>query len=261
MKIPVKSLNDERIRRIFSYPQGCPNEGASRLRELQTLGVTHVAIDQSKPGQTAVRGISVLGKGCQGIVLKAYREKETYALKIRRIDATRLTMYNEAEMLKKANQREVGPRLHGVTKNFILMEYIEGLLLPAWLQTSEKNREDVSNVIHQALEQAWRLDQAGISHGELSQASKHLIVDETRRMHILDFESASLSRQTSNVTTLCQYLFLRSEVAQSIRRIMRGIRQKSLIQSLKAYKEERSRERFNRVLIEGKLKIVVGRDS
>jgi putative serine/threonine protein kinase len=255
VKAPVKSLNNERIRKILSYPQGSANEVASRLRELETLGVTHVAIDQSRSGQTAVQGISVLGKGCHGIVLKAYKEKEKYALKIRRTDSTRLTMYNEAEMLKKANQIEIGPRLYGVTKNFILMEYIEGLLLPAWLKAPEKNRKDASNVIYQALEQAWRLDQAGISHGELSQASKHLIVDEARDVHILDFESASLSRQSSNVTALCQYLFLRSEVAQSIRRVLGGIRQRSLIQALKVYKEDRSWENFNHVLVECKLDV------
>lgn len=239
---------------MFCYPQGSPKELASRIEELETLGVTHVVMSQSKPGQTAVQGVSVLGKGCQGIVVKAYREKKMCALKIRRIDSSRPTMHNEAHMLKRANRVEVGPQLLGVTKNFLLMECIEGLLLPAWLQSSEKKgKEQTCSVIRQALEQAWRLDEAGISHGELSQAPKHIIVDVEGRAHILDFESASVSRQASNVTALCQYLFLRSNVAGLIRKALGGIRQRALIQTLRTYKDERSRENFRRILIECKL--------
>ena len=239
---------------MFCYPQGSPKELASRIEELETLGVTHVVMSQSKPGQTAVQGVSVLGKGCQGIVVKAYREKERCALKIRRTDSSRSTMHNEAHMLNKANRAEVGPELLGVTKNFLLMEYIEGLLLPAWLRSSEKKgKEQTCSVIRQALEQAWKLDEAGISHGELSQAPKHIIVDVDGRAHILDFESASVSRQASNVTALCQYLFLRSNVAGLIRKALGGIRQRVLIQTLRTYKDERSRENFRRILIECKL--------
>ena len=57
------------------------------------------------------------------------------------------------------------------------------------------------------MEQCFRLDQIGLDHGELSKAPKHLLVDKTKRIFIVDFETASIERRVANVTAVCQYLF------------------------------------------------------
>jgi putative serine/threonine protein kinase len=49
-------------------------------------------------------------------------------------------MQHEAEMLKKANSVGVGPKLLGVSKNFLLMQFIDGKLLPEWLETCKEKR-------------------------------------------------------------------------------------------------------------------------
>lgn len=46
-------------------------------------------------------------------------QKRKVALKIRRTDADRSQMYHEADMLKKANSVDVGPKLLDVSENFL----------------------------------------------------------------------------------------------------------------------------------------------
>lgn len=82
--------------------------------------------------------MSVLGKGCVGIVVLAYTKDRKAALKIRRMDADRSRMQHEAEMLDRANLVHVGPRLLGVSKNFLLMQFVDGHLLPKWLEKKKK---------------------------------------------------------------------------------------------------------------------------
>ncbi len=87
-------------------------------------------------------------------------------------------MQHEAQMLDRANKISVGPRMLGITKNFLLMEYVEGILFPEWIKTltGKDTRKKLCHVLHLVLEQAWRLDKTGLDHGELSHAPKHIIV-------------------------------------------------------------------------------------
>ena len=66
----------------------------------------------------------------------------------------------------------------------------------------------VRHVLRDVLEQCWRLDEAGLDHGELSRAPKHIIMDLKSNSRILDFETASTSRKVSNVTSICNFLFI-----------------------------------------------------
>ena len=86
------------------------------------------------------------------------------------------------------------------------MQLIDGDLLPNWLETN-KDQSTVKQVLGEVLEQCFRLDQAGLDHGELSKAPKHLLVDKAEKPFIVDFETASVERRVANVTAVCQYLF------------------------------------------------------
>ena len=66
------------------------------------------------------------------------------------------------------------------SKNFLLMQLIDGDLLPNWLKTN-KDAAAVKQVLREVLEQCFRLDQVGLDHGELSKAPKHLLVDKTEK--------------------------------------------------------------------------------
>ena len=127
--ITIEKLSEEPYASIICYPKPSKAELKKRLEELQRLGVETIKFS----GEKQALNTPILGKGCVGIVTIAYRNGEKAALKIRRVDADRSRMQQEAKMLKKANSMHVGPRLLGVSKNFLLMQFIDGDLLPKWL--------------------------------------------------------------------------------------------------------------------------------
>ena len=151
-------------------------------------------------------GVPVLGKGFVGIVVIAHLNGQRVAVKIRRIDADRADLLHEAAMITKANSVGVAPKLIAASKNFLLMQLIDGELLPNWLKTN-KDKAAVKQVLAEVLEQCFRLDEVGLDHGELSKAPKHLLVDKLGKAFIVDFETSSLTRRVANVTAVCQYLF------------------------------------------------------
>jgi putative serine/threonine protein kinase len=216
------------------------------MRELKQLGIKALGF----VGEKKVFDMHVLGKGCVGIVVAALVNKTRVALKIRRVDADRLEMKHEAGMLKIANHVGVGPSLIGVSDNFLLMEFVEGTLLPEWIKEvkGKRTRNRIRRVLRDVLEQCWLLDEAGLDHGELSRAPKHIIVCIDSKVHIVDFETASVQRRVSNVTSICQYFFVGSQIAKILRRKLGTIDQETLRTNLKNYKLNRSRENFNQIL-------------
>ncbi len=242
LKVAVEKLGEEPYASILCYPRPCRIEIKKRLAELKKLGVITVEFC----GEKEAFGVPVLGKGCVGIVTIAYVNGEKVALKIRRVDANRDEMQHEAEMLRKANSVRVGPRLLGTSKNFLLMQFIDGYLLPEWLEM-QRGKKLIRRVLREVLEQCWRLDVAGIDHGELSHAPKHIIVDEGAPF-IVDFETASLNRRPSNVTSICQFLFLGGFVACKVTNKVGMKDERAIVETLRLYKSDRKRENFEAVL-------------
>ena len=246
---------EEKYGRVLCYPKYDLTELKNRIDELRRLGVKALEF----VGDKTVSDMSVLGKGCVGIVVAAYTEKrERAALKIRRMDADRKEMQHEAEMLKKANSVEVGPKLVSVSENFLLMEFIKGHLLFQWISMlkGRGTKSRIQMVLRDILEQCWRLDKIGLDHGELSKAPKHIIIDEENKPHIVDFETASIHRRVSNVTSMCQYLFIGSEVAKIIIKRVGYIDRDELVKSLKNYKRQQNRRNFEDILKTCKLQDV-----
>jgi len=244
--VPLERLCEEKHGRVLCYPKYDSTELRKRIDELNKLGVKAIEF----VGEKTVLDIPVLGKGCVGIVAVAYTEEAKAALKIRRIDADRKEMQHEAEMLKKANSVEVGPKLLGISENFLLMEFIKGPLLFQWISTLKGRgaKAKIQKVLRGILEQCWSLDNIGLDHGELSKAPKHIIIGEEDKSCIVDFETASINRRVSNVTSMCQYLFIGSEVAKIVKRRLGYTNKDTLIKSLRNYKKRRSRQRFESVL-------------
>jgi putative serine/threonine protein kinase len=177
----------------------------------------------------------------------AFVNGERAALKIRRDDTDKDRIYHEGVMLKKANKVNVGPTLLATTKNFLLMRFINGDLFPEWLIRQEE-KEPIETVLRDVLEKGWILDSAQIDHGELSYASKHIIVDHENQPFLVDFETASINRRSKNVTSICQYFFMSGKVAEIISG-KTGVRDKrSIVEMLKRYKRTKTRQDFKAVL-------------
>jgi len=242
--VPISKIIHEPFSLILGYPKATKSELAKRLVELKKLKIKSVLFQ----GPTTLNNISVLGKGYVGVVVLAQIGKRQVALKIRRIDSSRSDMKNEAKLLKLANQVNVGPALINSSKNFIIMEYVDGKRIIDWIKEL-KGKGSAANLkatIRKVLEDCYKLDQIHLDHGELSYIHKHVIVG--RLPCIIDFESASTTRRTSNVTSATQSIFIGSALYNIVRKIMKVPSKKRLILVLKKYKHNQSRENFDNVL-------------
>ena len=151
--VVIEKLVEEPYPSIVCYPKATKTELRKRLGELRRLGI--VALEFT--GEKRVLKAYVLGKGCVGIVVAAHKNSERVALKIRRTDADRGSMRREAMMLRRANLADVGPRLLGVSKDFLIMQFVEGQLLPEWLE-QKAGKAHLKRVLREVAEQCWRLD-------------------------------------------------------------------------------------------------------
>ena len=95
-RLDVEQMQEEPYASILCYPRPSESELAERTKELKGLGVTALEL----AGTKQILGIPVLGKECVGIVTIARCRGVRVALKIRRIDADRLGMLDEAKLLK-----------------------------------------------------------------------------------------------------------------------------------------------------------------
>jgi len=244
--VSLKVLRERKHCKVLCYPRCEQEELERRLKELERLGVQALEFT----GKKSVFDVPVLGKGCVGIVVVAYTNSGRAALKIRRVDADRKGMFHEGEMLKRANAIGVGPKLLEISENFLLMELVEGTHFPEWIESlgEREVQSRVRWVLKDILEQCYRLDEAGLDHGELSNAPKHIIVDADDRPYLVDFETASINRRVSNVTSVCQYLLLGSQIAEKVKDKLGKVDEKQLINALRTYKRERTKENFEKLL-------------
>ena len=248
MKTPAKVLTEnlkmEPYASAICYPRASEDVLENRIDELRRHGVTALEFT----GEASVFNLPVLGKGFVGIVAIAYLEELRLALKIRRVDTDRAGLEHEAQMLAKANSVQVGPKLLGVSKNFLLMQLVEGCLLPTWL-SSQREKEEVRVVLSEVLEMCWRLDSIGLDHGELSEAPKHIIINKQHKPFIVDFETASLDRRPANVTSVCHFFFTsHGAIAEAVMDVLGEVNRAEAIDALRRYKNERKRDNFDDVL-------------
>ncbi|MEM1586005.1 MAG: serine/threonine protein kinase [Candidatus Bathyarchaeia archaeon] len=247
--VPVKELFDAKYGHVICYPRYDLETLKKRIEEIRGMGIKAILFS----GDKMIAGVPVLGKGCVGIVVAAISwNNRMVALKILRTDAEANRLLHEAEMLQIANSVNVGPKLLGYSENFLVMEHIKGELITRWVEGLSGDKEitfrRLSVVLRDILEQCWRLDSIGLDHGELGWADKHIIIDAYDKPYILDFETASNRRRTINVTSISQYLFIKGRTAEIIAQKFRRINASDLIQALRKYKAEQTRERFELIL-------------
>jgi putative serine/threonine protein kinase len=249
--ISIKKFSKEPYSSILGYPGTTKRQLNSRILELEKLKIISISLT----GPTTIGKLQILGKGYVGVVVLAKKENKKVALKIRRIDSQRSEMKNEAKLLRLVNTVKVGPKLFDFSKNFVVMEYLEGEKISKWIKSlgGSGSTKKLKTVIETSLEDCFRLDQIGFDHGELSSISKHVIVGDTKST-IIDFESSSTNRRVSNVTSITQAFFIGSGIAKDIRRIYKIPSKEKIIEVLRIYKQEQSRESFESLLKILKLK-------
>ena len=240
---------------VIGYPTATPRQKAARMRELDGLGIDSVSFS----GPTTIGKTSILGKGYVGIVILAREtaSRRLFAVKIRRTDSPRPHMKHEGVLLKASNQAGVGPKLHRYSRNFLVMEYAKGVKIGDWLDglNGRGTAARLRGVIKSIITDCFRLDEAGIDHGEISKITKHVIVSADDHPVIIDFESASVDRRPSNVTSITQAIFISSAIAKKVQRVYgsKMPTKEVIISNLREYKRKPGRDTLDELVATLKL--------
>ncbi|MGH1567882.1 MAG: RIO1 family regulatory kinase/ATPase [Nitrosopumilus sp.] len=243
--ISIKKFSEDPYSNILGYPNATKRQIKSRIIELEKLKIKSICLE----GPTTLGNLAILGKGYVGVVVIAKKGNKEVALKIRRTDSQRKNMKNESVLLKLVNSVKVGPKVFDVSKNFLVMEYLEGEKFSNWIESLKGtgSAKKLKSTIKNILEDCYRLDQIGFDHGELSNISKHVIVGKSK-VSLIDFESSSTKRRPSNVTSIAQAFFIGSGISRKTQKIFKSSSKEKIIQALKSYKQEKSQENFEQLL-------------
>ena len=242
--VKISKITEPPYSNIWVYPKGTKAQIKSRIKELMALGVESVSFQ----GKLEIGTISILGKGYVGIVVLGKIGRKKVAVKIRRNDSPRKNLKKEAELLKIINEYKIGPKLVAFSKNFLVMEYLDGEKIGDWVVDLKKKggSSRLKTIIKKILEDCYMMDRIGLDHGELSNLSKHVIIG--KRTTIIDFESSSMNRKVSNVTSATQALCIGSGISKTISQVYRIPKKQKMITVLRRYKQEETRDSFENLL-------------
>jgi len=242
--VKISKITEPPYSDIWVYPKGTKSQIKSRIKELGALGVESISFQ----GELQVGTISILGKGYVGVVVLGKIGRKKVAVKIRRSDSPRKNLKKEAKLLQITNRCGVGPKLIDFSKNFLVMEYLDGEKIGKWISNlkSKKDSSQIKAVIKKVLEDCYKLDMISLDHGELSRMPKHVIIG--KKITIIDFESSSMDRKVSNVTSATQALCIGSRISKIISRVCKIPKKQKMITVLRRYKQEGTRESFENLL-------------
>jgi len=243
-------INSPIVQRLISYPKFDHFVYQERIKELIELGVAEIILS----GPTKIDKLDILGKGHSGIVVKVNTNRgKNLALKIRRTDSPRTNSHEEAKMMIIANLLDIGPKFIDQKKDFILMELIAGQKISVWIDEQSNfnnliSKQVVKKVINEILEQCYRLDEIYLDHGELTRIDNHIIIAYEKKVVIIDFESSSINRKTTNVTSITHSLILGGLLAKKIKKILDFNKEDLILENLRDYKKEKNRENFEKII-------------
>jgi len=242
--VKISKITEPPYSDMWIYPRGTRAQIKSRIKELKALGVESISFQ----GELQVGTISILGKGYVGVVVLGKIGRKKVAVKIRRNDSPRKNLIKEAELLKIINKHKIGPKLVAFSKNFLVMEYLDGEKIGDWVDGLKKNEKSsqLKPIIKKVLEDCYSLDRIDLDHGELSNLSKHVIVG--KKTTIIDFESSSMDRKVSNVTSATQAFCIGSRISKIVGRVYKIPKKQKMITVLRRYKHEGTRESFENLL-------------
>ena len=125
-----------------------------------------------------------------------------------------------------------------------MIEYLDGEKIGKWInKLKEKpNVAQLKNIIKKTLKDCYKLDKIGLDHGELSNITKHVIVG--KKITILDFESSSVDRRVSNVTSATQAFYIGSGISKIVNPLCKPSRKSKIISVLRKYKTDQTKENF-----------------
>jgi putative serine/threonine protein kinase len=235
--------NRESLKLLLTYPLFDENTYDSRMKELLTLDINSVF----SFGKVQLHRICILGKGSVGLVTLVKSRKKYFVLKIRRTDANRPNMYDEVVYQSAANSMGIGPFLVNFSENFILMEFVRGFNIVDWYGSNKTANDRILKCAATILNQCFVLDCLKLDHGQLNRLDRHIKVSEEGKPTILDFESSSTGRRASNVTSVCQSIFLHGPIFSRLEGSIEKDRE-LIMKCIRDYKRDMNYEKFEKIL-------------
>lgn len=233
--------NRESLKLLLTYPLFDENTYYSRMKELLTLDINSVF----SFGKVQLHRICILGKGSVGLVTLVKSRKKYFVLKIRRTDANRPNMYDEVVYQSAANSMGIGPFLVNFSENFILMEFVRGFNIVDWYGSNKTANDRILKCAATILNQCFVLDCLKLDHGQLNRLDRHIKVSEEGKPTILDFESSSTGRRASNVTSVCQSIFLHGPIFSRLKGSIEKDRE-LIMKCIRDYKRDMNYEKFEK---------------
>ena len=235
---------NEQLCDVLCYPKANSECCRRRISFLKKHGINSIVSYGSK----IVGKLRVIDIGYSSIIVLALTDKdEIVALKLLRRDSRRNSLSHECNITLMASKLGVSPRIYTCNDEIIVLEFIDGTPL-AYIMTNITNslndHSTYTNILKTwlkaAIYKAYLLDIHGIDHGELSRPYKHILISP-RGVFIIDYESASTRRKTTNVTSIVSGLLIReNKLTLAIRSIL-GLDDESIneiILILKEYKNK-----------------------
>ena len=232
---------DPFISRIICYPWEKCKELEERIRIMRSYGVKGLL---NYGGVTIDKGMHIIGKGYSSIVvLSCINGVYTpIVLKIRRLDSRRKSLEYEGIILDYLSSSNYTPALYFWTRDFIAMEYINGLSLEKFIQqTIVSDRAFLLKTLIKIISSSYFFDLLGIDHTELNRPYGHVFVTKKGYPVYLDWESARIRRKPHNLTMIASYLFIRSRYSEKILEIL-NIEKDHIINHLHRYKNDPTTE-------------------
>ena len=239
----LDSENRGSLKLLLTYPLFDENTYDRRMEELLTLDINSVF----SFGKVQLHRICILGKGSVGLVTLVKYRKKYFVLKIRRTDANRANMYDEVVYQSAANSMGIGPFLVNFSENFILMEFVRGFNIEDWYGSKKTANDRILKCAACILNQCFVLDCLKLDHGQLNRLDRHIKVSEEGKPTILDFESSSTGRRASNVTSVCQSIFLHGPIFSKLKGSIDRDRE-LIMKCIRDYKRDMNYEKFEKIL-------------
>jgi putative serine/threonine protein kinase len=240
-------ITSPNLANLICYPKFNAVNYATKIKDLFLLDLKFIILE----GNTVLYNNNILGKGCEGLVLKVENiKKEIMALKIKRTDSCRFSMKNEFDFYKLANMYKIGPKVYSFTVDMLLMEFLDGFSAEYWFLKTKLDPCMIKTVVISILNQCFTLDKINLDHGQLNKLYNHIIISpDDLKCTIIDFESASKYRKVSNLTSAFQGLLFKGIISKQIQKYIDYENKKNeFLKLLTKYKRDISQENFDSII-------------
>jgi putative serine/threonine protein kinase len=188
-----------------------------------------------------IKDIHFLKEGWRGKIFFGYIDNKKVAVKVAKFPYLIKNIKKEAEVLRKVNKKNIGPKILLEGSDFFVMEFIDGIPFKKILD--EVNT--LSDVFFDILYQARELDRMKISKNEMHKPYNNAILcEKENKVVLIDFESSQFTEKPKNVTQFVSFLlsFLKTKGK------IYPKEEKTAIELMKNYKRDYSDESFKEIL-------------